>query len=166
MTISAELVERYTSEQDVDWAAIFMLVHPSAPTRYLIDATSHPEQCYINVDGIPRLFEPVPAQLTLPKRDDSGRSEMSIVWCGIGGEALEFLDAAVVDATQSIKCFYSVAIRGNPEPQLDPWMEFVLSGITVNETTVAATASGTSTINRAFPSIVYRADQFPGLLRR
>jgi hypothetical protein len=163
MTISAELQARYTSEHDVDWAEAFVLSHPNATTRYLIN---HAQQHIGYVDNVPQLFEPVPAQITPPGRDDSGRSEMSIAWCGVHDEALTFLNQAIANGLVPITCRYSVYIIGDPTPQIDPWITFNLTNIGVQEGLVAATATRSDILNRAFPSEVYRVDKFPGLRRR
>lgn len=163
MTISADLVARYSSEVDVDWRHAFVLSHPAATTKYII---SHTEEFQGYVDGALRLFTPVPTEIVPASRDDSGRSDMSLIWCGIGDEALSFLYDALDDATKPITCRYSIFILGDPNPQISPWLEFQLTGISVTETTVTATASRSNIINVAFPRELYRVEKFPGLRRR
>lgn len=163
MTISAELQSRYSSEVDIDWRDAFVLYHPSAGYRYLIN---HTEQFEGYAGSQLYLFEPVPCQIVPPSRDDTGRQDMSIVWGGIGQEALEFLNAAIVDGTQPILVSYSIFILGDPNPQIDPWIQFNLTNITVKEDSVTATATRADILNRAFPNQVYRTDWFPGLERR
>ena len=164
MTISAELQERYTTEVDVDWRDALVLSHPQAATVYLIDHTEEFEG--LDHLGYGQLFVPVPMQITPPSRDDSGNSDMSITICGIEQEALNFLYDALDDATQSIRCWYSIFILGDPNPQIVPWLEFQLTGIAVSESVVTATASRSSVINKPFPNELYRLSRFPGLRRR
>ena len=164
MAISAELQERYTTEVDVDWRDALILSHPQATTVYLINHTEE----YEGLDNTSalRTFQPVPMQITPPSRDDSGNSDMNIAICGIEQEALNFLYDALDDATQSIRCWYSIFILGDPNPQIAPWLEFQLTGIAVGESSVTATASRSSVINKPFPNEVYRLSRFPGLRRR
>jgi hypothetical protein len=169
--ISAELIARYTSEVDVDFVGVFRLEHPNAASRYIIDGTTYPQQYEVNVNGALQLFEPVPTQITPPSRDDSGKADMAISWCGIQGEALAFLEEAfaaksVVLKPDPIKLFYSEIIIGSPEPQITPWYEFTLSNVGVTESVVTATATRADILNRTFPAERYRVNRFPGLLRR
>jgi len=168
MSLSPELQARYTSEVDVDWRHAFVISHPLGGTRYLID---HTEEFTGNVDGSVQLFLPVPVQMVLPKRDGSGRSDMSLTWCGIQGEVDEFLCAAIGTGANPggiypIVCRYSVFILGDPDPQIDPWMEFRLTNIAITEEAVTATASSSDVLNQKFPTEVYRLSHFPGLRRR
>jgi len=163
MTISAALVTRYSTEVDVDWRHAFILSHPNAETKYII---SHTEEFTGLVNGDLQLFAPVPTEITPASRDDSGRSDMTLNWCGIGGEALAFLYDALDDATKPITCLYSIFILGDQNPQISPWLEFQLTSIQVTEETVSATASRSNIINVPFPREVYRVDRFPGLRRR
>lgn len=163
MTISQELVDRYSSEVDIDWRQAFVLKHPKADTAYLIDYIEQHEGIF---DESTFVFQPVPAQVVMPTRDSSGRQDMSIVWSGIGEAALNFLREAIEDGITPIQCFYSIFIIGNPEPQMNPWMEFLLTNISVSEDSVTAIASRSDILNRLFPNEVYRTDLFPGLRRR
>jgi len=163
MTISAALITRYTSEVNVDWHNAFVLSHPSAGTKYLID---HTTEFWGAVDGWNQLFQPVPAQIVPPARDDSGRQDMSIIWCGIQDEALSFLDAAAADASHAITCRYSIFLDGSLAPQIDPWIEFQLTQISVNSLAVSAVATRADVLNRPFPTVNYRVDTYPGLRRR
>jgi hypothetical protein len=189
MSLSPELQARYTSEVDVDWRHAFVIWHPLGGVRYLID---HTEEFTGNVDDArwnetpdgkwnwmpasgsgttPQLFVPVPVQMTLPKRDSSGRSEMSLTWCGIQKEVDQFLCAAIGTGDRPggiypVICRYSVFILGDPNPQIDPWVEFRLTNIAVTEQAVTATASSADVLNQKFPTEVYRLSHFPGLRRR
>ncbi len=163
MTISAALITRYTSEVHVDWHNAFVLSHPRAGTTYLID---HTQETLGTVDGFNHLFQPVPAEIVPAARDDSGRQDMSIVWCGIQDEALAFLDAAAADASQGVVCRYSILIDGSPTPQIDPWIEFMLTQINVSSEAVSAVASRADILNRPFPTVNFRVDTYPGLRRR
>jgi hypothetical protein len=163
MTISATLITRYTTEVSVDWHNAFVLYHPLAGTKYLID---HTTEFWGAVDGWNQLFQPVPAKIVPAARDDSGRQDMSIVWCGIQDEALTFLDAAAADPTQAVTCRYSIFIDGSVTAQIDPWVEFMLTSISVSKEAVTAMASRADILNRPFPTVNYRVDTYPGLRRR
>ncbi len=163
MSLTPELVTRYTSEVRIDWHDAFVLSHPQADTVYLID---YPQEHYGNVNGFTHLFRPVPSQVVQPTRNDSGRQDLSIIWCGIQGEALAFLDQAAADREHPITCLYSIFLEGSPEPQIDPWMELSLTNISVTKEAVTAIATRADVLNRIFPREVYRVDRFPGLRRR
>lgn len=162
MTISAELKERYRTEVDVDWRAAFVLQHPSAPTTFLIDH-SEPYEGLFN--GFMETFQPVPTKIVLPTKDDSGRQDLGIAFCGIGREAKAFLDAAVSNPLVPITVSFSIFILGSTAAQIDPWVEFFLTDISITTSVVTATASRADIINRQFPTEVYRLDTYPGLRR-
>ena len=164
MSISAELQERYVTEVDVDWRDALVLVHPAAQSKFLINHSE--EHVGFDINGVSQVFRPVPMEIVPPSRDDSGNADMSIVFCGMGDEALDFLYDALGDATQPIRCWYSVFILGDPEPQIVPWLEFQLTGISVAETSITATASRANILNLPFPNELYRLSRFPGLRRR
>lgn len=161
MTISAELQERYSTECDVDWCNAFILSHPTAGRRYLVD---HPEEIVGLVDGFPCTFSPVPTQVTPPTMDSSGRQEMQITWCGILGEAQSYLEGASADPSTHVSCRYTVFILGDQHPKIDPPIEFYLVSASVTENAVSVTASRVDILNKPFPGEVYRPDKFPGLV--
>jgi hypothetical protein len=162
MAISWDLAVRYSVEVDIDWHHAFILYHPQAGWRYLIDYTEEYEASAFG-EIVP--FSPVPTQLSLPTRDAEGRQDFGIVWCGISGEAAAYIEAAMVDPTIPITCYYSIFIIGNQLAQIDPWFTLTLTNISVAEDTVTATATRADILNKAFPSEVYRVDRFPGLRR-
>jgi hypothetical protein len=170
MTLSAELQERYSTEVAIDWHNAFILSHPKATTRYLIDHYEEVE-AYVDIDtngdgkGPMVLFLPVPAQIEMPTLDDSGNQDLRIVWCGIQGEAKAFLDQAIQDPSSPVSCRHSIYIEGDPLPQSYPWTEFYLSSVTITEQGVSVTASRSDILNHMFPTEVYRVDKFPGVRR-
>ncbi len=163
MTLSAELQSRYTTEVDVDWRHAFVLSHPYATTHYLI---SHTEPVQGLVDGNLQTFSPVPTQIQFPTRDDSGRQEFALLWCGIGREAKTFLDQAIRGGTIAITCRYTVYLLGSLAPQIDPFVTMSLTNISLSEDAVMATATRADILNRPFPTEVYRLSKFPGLRRQ
>lgn len=163
MTISQDLIDRYTTEVDVDWRHAFILTHPTAGNQYLIDHTEQYEGFYGRQI---KNFWPVPTEIVLPSRNTEGRHHMSIMWCGIRYEAKSYLDNALNDPTKSIKCLYSVFILGDRDPQINPWIEFSLTDINISSTAVTATATRADILNKIFPSKIYRPDEYPGLRRR
>ena len=163
MSLDPDLVTRYTTEMRKDWHDAYVLSHPSSETVYLID---HSEEFEGLVDGYLRLFLPVPAQRIPPSRDDSGRQDAAITWAGVGGEAREFLDAAIADATQPVTCRWSIYLEGDQEPKIVPWVELALTNIAVTRETVSAIATRADILNRPFPTEVYRVERYPGLRRR
>ena len=170
MAISGALHARYTSEVDCDWRSAVILSHPSAGDYYCI-ANHEAFLGAVGGDYSPGAsrtawFNAVEMQIVLPQRDDSGRSDMGIVWDGIQSEISTYLAAASADGTQPVKCYFTIYILSSQVPQVTPFMEFNLTGISVSEEQVTATASRADIINKKFPGKVYRLDRFPGLRRR
>lgn len=163
MTLSADLKARYTSEVDVDWRHAFVLSHPYAETLYIVSDT---QSLLGKINGVTQTFSPVPTQMQFPSRDDSGRQEFSLTWCGVTREAKRFLDNAVRDASTAITCLYTIFILGDDEPQIDPPYELSLTNVTISEDAVMATATRADILNRPFPTEVYRLSKFPGLRRQ
>ena len=163
MTISADLITRYTSEVDVDWREALAFNHPLAGDRYIIN---HHEEHQGYFGTSLKIFQPVAFEVVLPTRDSSGRQDMSINLANVLGGPQAFLEAAIVDGTRPIVCAYSVFILGSPTAQVDPWIYFNLTDIALTEEALTATATRADVINRTFPSMVYRTDRYPGLVRR
>ena len=166
MTLSADLITRYSTETDVDWRHAFIFSHPEATTKYIIGHTGEFEGL---VDGFVQIFQPVPVEIVPTSRDAEGREEMQLVFGGIGLEAKGFLDEAIADGSEPVTMRYSIFILGDQDPQIDPWYEFHLASVSIKTDQVAVTASRADIINRPFPTEVYRvasAPAFPGLRRR
>ena len=171
MALSSELITRYTTEVDVDWRHAFVLFHPIAGTIYTIAAS---EVQYKTFDGATREFIPVPAAIVTPKNDDSGTEEMGIAWSCVGDNdgnsiedyVLQYLEAACADTSQRIVCKYTIYLDDDPDPQIDPPIEYGLTNVTVSPDGIAAVATRADILNRTFPREIYRVDRYPGLRRR
>jgi len=163
VTLAADLIARYKSEVPVDWAAAYVLYHPQAGYQYLVNGY---EEIQGKFFGTLQTFLPIPISMVLPKIDDSGNASMSITMGNVGLEPIYFLDRAIVDGETPITCWYSVFIDGDVEPKIDPWIEFTMSNITANETAVTASATRADILNRRFPRIIYKVEEWPGLRRR
>lgn len=162
--LSSDLILRYSSAMDVDWRHAFVLSHRLvAEPVYLIDYTEPYEGL---VDGIVQTFIPVPVDLQLPSRDNEGRQDMTLTWCGISNPAKEFLDVAIADGLSPISCRHSIFILGDEAPQIDPWIEYYLVQASITLDHVMATASRSDVLNRKFPTQKYRFSRFPGLRRQ
>jgi hypothetical protein len=164
MALSADLILRYTTQADVDWRHAFVLTHATmADPVYLIDDTQLFEGI---VDGHVREFQPVPMDLRLPSRDNDGRQDLTVTWCGIADPAKTFLDTAITDGLSPISCRHTIFILGNQNPQIDPWIEYYFSQVSITREAVSATASRADILNRKFPTQMYRFSRFPGLRRQ
>lgn len=163
MAISAELQARYTTEVDIDFRNAFVLSHPNTATLYLID---HYEQYEGIVDGFPRLFQPVSAEIKPPGRTQSGAIDGSISWTGFGNIVIDYIYQVIAGSKDPIKCRHSIYILGDPTPQINPWIEFNLTNTSITEEVVNTTISRTDIINKPFPNEYYRLTKFPGLRRR
>lgn len=163
MSISAELQARYSTECDVDWADALVIRHPAIVTRYWIN---HPEQQTGLVEEALQTFAPVPFKLRLPTRDSSGRQDMALVISNVGSLGTLLMDEARADLDSPLAVDYTIFLLGDPTPQLDPPIRLTLTGISLTDTVLTATATRADVFNLNFPREVYRPTAFPGLNRR
>ena len=164
MTISAALQARYSSEVDVDWWEALILSHSLFDSTYYLTTRDETQQG--TIDGGTQDFVPVPFKLVMPRRDANGRSDMRIIIGAVGGEVAGALESAIADPTERIRARYTVYLDGDLDPQYDPPITLSLTDIQVNETQIEAIATTADTLNKRFPSSVYRVTDFPGLDRR
>lgn len=165
MPISTTLQSRYRSEVDVDWWEALIISHSLFGTYYLANAQDGKMRRGV-VDGKTQTFIAVPFEVILPSRDGEGGQDMSLAICNVGAEMMGALEKAIEDPTEAIRCRYTVYIEGNTTPQRDPPFELSLTDISANEQQVNATATNARIWNIPFPSVVYRGEQWPGLIRR
>jgi len=162
MSISAELVARYSTEVDQDWWEGLVLSHSLAGALYLCNAEA-PQ--IGEVDGIAHTFQAVPFRLTLPARSADGRQDLRVELCAIGGEAQAHVNTALGDPTEGILLRYGQWLRGDPTQQWVPLLPLTLTEVVITDTAAAAQASSADLLNRPFPSVLYTRDLFPGLDR-
>lgn len=163
MAIGADLQARYASEVDVDWVDCLIISHPAIETMYLCNS---PDAITGDVDGASVSFQPVPFKVSLPARDDSGRQDMSLALSNVSGIGQSILEQAITQPAEPIQVGYTIFIRGNATPQIDPPMTLSMTDVVVTATLITATVTRSDILNLPFPRQKYRPDWFPGLDRR
>lgn len=163
MAIGADLQTRYQTEVDVDWVDCIVISHPAITTQYFCNS---PDAVTGWIDGASHDFTPLPFQIKLPARDNSGRQEMSLAISNVNFLAQVILEDAITQPESPIQVAYTIFIRGSATPQIDPPLALSMTDIVVTEAVVTATVTRTDILNLAFPREKYRPDWFPGLNRR
>lgn len=159
MAIGADLQQRYKSEVDVDWVDCLIISHPAIVTQYFCNSPDP-------ISGMGHDFTPLPFQIKLPARDNSGRQDLQLAISNVNYAAQLLLEDAITQPEAPIVVAYTVFIRGNETPQIDPPLEMSMTDIVVTEAVVSATVTRSDILNLAFPREKYRPDWFPGLNRR
>ena len=163
MPLSAALQERYRSEVDVDWVDCLIISHPAIDTLYLCNS---PDPIQGDPGGGLVTFQPVPFRINLPTRDGSGRQDLSLAISNVGRIGMAILEQAITQPEEAIQVDYTILIRGDSAPQLDPPLSLTMTDIVVTETAISATVTRSDILNAPFPREKYRPDRFPGLDRR
>lgn len=167
MTITPDLARVYASapsERRYVWT--LELWHPLFPRRFYITNDGQPWQFLLTPTGPLVPFVPVPFAIVLPTRDGKGQQDMQIQIDNVGREAMDAIEAASFDPTTSItvtmRAYLDIA---GSAPQDWPPKVLALQSVTVDAGAITGTATRADTLNRPFPSVVYRVDLFPGLNR-
>lgn len=165
MTISAALQQRYSSEVDVDWWEAIIISHPAAGSLYLANAADGQSRRG-TIDGATRTFLPVPFKVKLPDRNGDGQQDLGVAICNVGKEMVDAVEKALTQPAEPIRFRYTVFIEGNATPQINPPFELNLTDIMITPEALTGTATRYNVFNRRFPYILYRGEEFPGLVRR
>jgi len=111
-------------------------------------------------------FQAIPFVVVPPRQDGQGQQDLQITLDNIGREAMDAIEAASQIPSEPIVVVYRVYIdRPDSRPQNDPPLRLTLSNVAVGLTAITGTATRADTLNRLFPSVVYRTDTYPGLDR-
>lgn len=111
-------------------------------------------------------FQAVPFTVVLPLQDGKGQQDLQIGLENVGREAMDYIELASLTPSVSIDVVYRVYLdRPHSLPQQDPPLRLTLSNIVVTLDVITGTATRADTLNRRFPSEVYRLDTYPGLDR-
>lgn len=164
MAISSKLQTLYTSEVDVTWFEVLIISHSQFTKTYNITNAYGTKQGYVNGSLI--TFENIPFELSLPKRDAAGRSDLTLAIGVVGNNLTAELDLAIEKPEERIKLQYTVYINGDLNMQYDPPLELSLTNIEANTQQMTGQATQADTLNAPFPRLVYRPEPFPGLVRR
>lgn len=174
MTIDSDLVTRYETEHVVDWFEALVIYHSefspagdeASDTFYIHNAPLENGLTRI-VDGAPHSFYAIPFEVTLPTRDGEGRGDLIINFSFPQTQISELLGQALDNPLEPVSVRYSAFLYTAIAPALyDPWLQFYMTEVSANESTVTAVCRISDMVNRRFPTGVYSGQHFPGLIRR
>lgn len=116
--------------------------------------------------GYLRTFIVCPFRVVKPALDGKGQQDMPLVIDNVGRETMEEIERAAADPTSPIAVTFRAYLDiANSEPQTDPPLRLTLQDIEVTLSTITSTATRVDVLNKPFPTVLYRADRFPGLDR-
>lgn len=111
-------------------------------------------------------FRAVPFTVVLPMQDGKGQQDLQIGLENVGREAMDYIESASNVPSIPIQVIYRVYVDvPHSGPQMEPSLELTLSNVIVGLDVITGTATRADTLNRQFPSEVYRLDTYPGLDR-
>jgi len=170
MPITDALKRVYASAPtDTQYVETLQLYHSLFPTAgsggYFLN-NDFQEWLFRLEDGSPVTFGPIPFAVVLPQQDARGQQDLQITIDNIGREIMAPIEAAATMPSEPITVIYRVYLnQPTTYPQNDPPLELRLSNIAIGLQAVTGTATRADTLNRSFPSVLYRADTYPGLDR-
>lgn len=126
--------------------------------------TRHPVSFTGVVNGETVTFQPYPFDVTLPDRSATGRQEMQLTLFNSGPAFMAELQAAAGDRETPIDAQYNVYFSGDAASHIVP-VSLKIAAFSLDSRNATGEATRFDTLNRPFPGIVYRGDQFPGLVR-
>jgi hypothetical protein len=165
MTISQELQRIYASAPDTEevWETL-ELRHPLFSQYWFITNTALPFSANLETGQLVD-FICLPFTAKLPAATSGGTQDLQISIDNVDREIILELERAAQNPRQQIVLIYrAYASTDLSAPGSDP-IQLSISDISASLTRVDATASRTDVLNRAFPSILYEVDIFPGLDR-
>jgi Domain of unknown function (DUF1833) len=154
-----------SAPQDTGYIQTLELTHPNFPQRYFI-TNDVKAWVFALEDGTLQQFLAIPFAVIEPSIDGKGQQDLQIGIENIGRETMDAIELASFRPEIPISLVFRVYLnRPNSPPQNDPPLRLSLSNITVGLDAVTGTATRADTLNRMFPSVVYRTDTYPGLDR-
>ena len=166
MPISPELQQIYASApQDIKYVETLQLAHPLfARSFYFTNDLS--AWRFTLEDGTEQTFEIVPFQVVQPASDGRGQQDLQVGLDNVGREAVDEIEKAIENPRTPIAVTYRVFLdRPLSVPQNDPPLSLTMTELSVTNESITGVATRADTLNRLFPSVVYRPDSYPGLLR-
>ena len=166
MPISAALREVYASAPVTQrYIETLSFSHSLFPQTFYLTNDNQPWS-YLLETGQLVNFTVMPFRIVLPKTDDKGQQDMGLTLANIGRELVDPLEAAIGRPSEPIRCVYRVYLdQASTAPQNTPPLTLIITGVQIDRDVVSATATRSDVLNRAYPYVFYRYDQFPGLRR-
>jgi len=169
MAINNELVERYSRETAVDWFEALDFYHSEflGDGHYYVHNGLTENSLFCTVGAQLESFFAAPFQVALPTRDGEGRGDIQINFSFPQTLISEQLELALNNPLEAVSLKYTCFLYTDRQtPLYDPWIQFYVTEVSSNESTVSITGQISDLVNRRFPNGVYRGVNFPGLIRR
>lgn len=166
MAIGRELKRVYASApSDRKYVETLELAHSAFPQTFYIN-NGQKLWTFQTIPGLVVTFNPVPFLVVPPKLDGKGQQDLQITLDNVGRDAMNALELAAANPRENIRVTLRVYLNiANSLPQNDPPLVLSLANIEVTNEAISGTATRADTLNRPFPSVIYRIDTFPGLDR-
>lgn len=165
MQMTDALKRVYASAPQQSYVETIEVSHPAfSKTFYL---TNHPHAWRFRVAGTGLVtFDPIPFQVVLPASNTGGDQELELTLCNVGREMMQEIEAANANPTSPINIVYRVYLDvPDSSAQNDPPISLTIADVACALDTISARASRYDVLNKRFPTILYRPEDFPGLVR-
>jgi hypothetical protein len=143
---------------------VLELQHPSWVQGFVISNWHAPVQVVFETG---RAVTPLPIafRVDMPDAGLQGRQDMQIAIDNVGGELWNALEQAITQAQFPIAVAYRLyTSKVLTAPQAVP-VSLTVTSIAATHQAVQLTAERSDLINRKWPTVVYRAERWPGLVR-
>lgn len=138
----------------VDWPITQYLVNDDQSWQFQLE------------NGTPKIFRAIPFTVQLPVKNTEGRQDLSIIIANAGREMMEMVETAAKRPNFPLQVNFRVYLDNpNSKPMNDPPLRLDIGEVTADNYTITAIASRFEMLNRKWPTVLYTADTFPGLVR-
>lgn len=168
MAISQALQEVYAGSSSSRYVETLELAHSTWSRSFFIhnDTTQKDWTFKLIASSAPIVFEGLPFRVQLPSSDAGMLQDLTIAIANPGARMMTALDQAIKKPREPIKVLYRVYLdTPNSIPENNPPLQLSITNLSVDMNMVTATAERFDVLNRPFPTIRYRAEEFPGLVR-
>jgi len=116
--------------------------------------------------AVVQTYQPSYFQLTLPKMDGKGQQDVQLAFQNVDRTIIDELELASTLPSERIQVTLRLFLEDQPDdgPQNVP-LTLSFANVTADSKVVTGMAGRPDTLNRAYPSEVYRIDRWPGLDR-
>lgn len=165
--LSTELMRLYASAENPDvagdwWLETLSFTHPEIPDQHV---TNQPTGFSATLETAETVFfRPLAFAVLEPRRDDAGRMELTVNIDNVGAELMAVIEAAQLQATAPPALTRRIFLASNRDEPARVTPLSVLSA-SCTDAVVALRASRADVLNRRYPSLLYRGDLYPGLVR-
>lgn len=175
MTISADLQKLYsTAPADKYYMEGISLYHSELISPVHVTNASTSFLGELEPGAQPAKFFCLPFTIKLPDKDTTGTQALNITFSNVQHDLIGDIEMMASKPYEAVICRYRIYIRGEESTvggqlahtqQLTPAWKLDISTFLVTRTAIVAVAAKTNLHNRPFPSVLYTAENFPGLQR-